>query len=324
VADPSSGSSSLTDEPAASPTKFDRDTAVWREDGETAPREDGGTGPREDARESAASNGAKRGLAQALFGAQIAPDWRAGRGPHGGYLAAILLRALIESVADATRAPRSLTIHYARAPQPGPVQIATTIERQGRSLSTLSARMHQGEDLIALVLGAFSVPWGGPEISQVQMPSVEPADPSREGVKLIEHGGPEFARHLVLQPRMEGALFAQVEQPMEVRAWMGLAEPRPIDALSLAFFADALIPAPYMRLPEPAAVPTVDLTVHFQQHMPREGDRDADPGELCLAQTRTELLHEGFFVEDGMIWASDGTLLAQSRQLAIVIPFAKR
>lgn len=307
MADPSSSGSSLADRPSASQTKFDRDTAVWRI---------------EDA------DGPQSGPGRALFGAQIAPDWRAGRGPHGGYLAAILLRTLIESVADEARAPRSLTIHYARAPEPGPVQISTTIERQGRSLSTLSARMHQGEELIALVLGAFSLPWGGPEISRVQMPSVEPADPSREGVKLIEHGGPEFARHLVLQPRIEGELFAQGEQPMEVRAWMGLAEPRPIDALSLAFFADALIPAPYMRLPEPAAVPTVDLTVHFQEHMPRKTDDPSspkgDPRELCLAQTRTELIHDGFFVEDGIIWASDGTLLAQSRQLAIVIPFSKR
>jgi acyl-CoA thioesterase len=336
VADPSSGAAPVGAGSAAGPapaaaeqaaggalitgrqpplTKFDRDTAVWREDPASPTRAS-------TALDAAAGNGSGAGAGQALFGAEIASDWRAGRGPHGGYLAAILLRALVDSVADAARAPRSLTIHYARAPQPGPVQITTTVERAGRSLTTLSARMHQGEHLIALVLGAFSLPWGGPEISQVQMPSVEPADPSREGVKLIEHGGPEFARQLVLQPRMEGTLFGGGEQAMEVRAWLGLAEPRPIDALSLAFFADALIPAPYMRLPEPAAVPTVDLTVHFQEPMPREAQ--PDPRELCLAQTRSGLIHDGFFVEDGMIWAGDGTLLAQSRQLAIVIPFAKR
>ncbi len=305
VAEPSSdgapldaGSASLTEEPNASPTKFDRDTAVWCE-----------------GRASATADG------QAIFGAEIASDWRAGRGPHGGYLAALLLRALIAAVADAERAPRSLTIHYARAPEPGPVQIVTTLEREGRSLSTLSARMLQGTETIALVLAAFSLPWGGPEISDVRMPDVEPADPSREGVKLIQHGGPEFARHLVLQPRMSGSLFAGGEQPMAIRAWIGLAEPRPIDALSLAFFSDALIPAPYMRLGEPAAVPTIDLTVHFREHL-RAGQH-SDPLELCLAQTTTELLHDGFFVEDGLIWAADGRLLAHSRQLAIVIPFSK-
>jgi acyl-CoA thioesterase len=283
-------------------TKFDRDTAVWREDGP-----DGSEIDR-----------SKIGR-QMVFGAEVAPDWRAGRGPHGGYLAAMLLRALIESVAEDARAPRSLTIHYARAPEPGPVRITTVIEREGRSLSTLSARMHQDEQLVALVLAAFSVPWGEPEISDVQMPAVEPPDPSREGVSLIEHGGPEFARRIVLQPRMEGRPFAGAGQPMEILGWLGLAEPRPIDALSLAFFSDALIPAPFMRLTKFAAVPTIDLTVHFRTHMPREPQ--PDPRELCLARTQTELIHDGFFVEDGAIWAPDGTLLAQSRQLAIVIPF---
>jgi acyl-CoA thioesterase len=308
VAEPSSGGASVADEPGAPLTKFDRDTAVRRVD-------DG------------------------VFGAEVAPDWRAGRGPHGGYLAAMLLRALIEAVADTARAPRSLTIHYARAPEAGPVQISTVIERQGRSLSTLSARMYQGassphrprrgkgEELVAIALAAFSLPWGGPEIADVQMPEVAPQDPSRAGVKLIEHGGPEFAHHIVLQPRIEGSVFAgaasspegEGEQPMRIRGWIGLAEPRPIDALSLAFFSDALIPAPYMRMSEPVAVPTVDLTVHFHARM--HPQPNADARELCLAQTTTDLIHDGFFVEDGMIWAADGTLLAHSRQLAIVIPF---
>jgi acyl-CoA thioesterase len=290
----------VADPPAGGSTKFDRDTAVWPEAG----TERGQLGQ------------------QTVFGAEVAPDWRAGRGPHGGYLAAMLLRALVESVADDTRAPRSLTIHYARAPEPGPVRISTVLEREGRSLSTLSARMHQGEELIALVLSAFSLPWGGPEIDDGRMPEVEPPEPSREGVKLIEHGGPEFAKRIVLQPRMEGRPFADTGQPMEILGWIGLAEPRPIDALSLAFFSDALIPAPFMRLTEFAAVPTIDLTVHFRAQMPRKPD--PDPRELCLARAQTELIHDGFFVEDGAIWAPDGMLLAQSRQLAIVIPFSNR
>jgi acyl-CoA thioesterase len=280
---------------------------VWREDGV------------EDSIEPDEADGSAR---RVRFGAEVASDWRAGRGPHGGYLAAMLLRAMVESVADAQRAPRSLTIHYARAPEPGPVQITTTIERQGRSLSTLSARMHQDGKLTALALAAFSVPWGGPEISDVRMPAVEPPDPSREGVKLIEHGGPEFAHHIVLQPRMDGLPLSGTEHPMDVLTWIGLAEPRGLDALSLAFYSDALIPAPYMRLTEPVAVPTVDLTVHFHTHDPRR--HVPDPRALCLARTSTELVHEGFFIEDGTIWAGDGTLLAKSRQLAIVIPFADR
>jgi acyl-CoA thioesterase len=256
--------------------------------------------------------------ASATFDADVSPDWRAGRGPHGGYLAAMLLRALTEAVADAERSPRSLTIHYARAPEPGPVRIHTTIERAGRSLSTLSARMEQDDKLIALVLAAFSVPWSGPEISDIEMPHVAPPDATREPGSLIEHGAPPFTRHITLQPRIGGMPFAGTEQPMELGGWLGLAEPRPIDALSLAFFTDALIPAPFMRTAEPNAAPTIDLTIHFRVSMPRTPQ--PDPNELCLMRVRGGLIHEGFFEEDTVIWATDGTVLAQSRQLGLLLP----
>ena len=39
---------------------------------------------------------------------------------------------------------------------------------------------------------------------------------------------------------------------------------------------------------------------------------------------RSGEVHEGFFEEDGVIWAADGTMLAQSRQLAILMPLEKR
>jgi acyl-CoA thioesterase len=254
---------------------------------------------------------------QSIYAAEVSPDWRAGRGPHGGYLAAMILRALTETVADPQRAPRSLTIHYARAPEPGPVVIRTVVEREGRSLSTLSARMERDGTLIALALAAFSVPWRSPEISELAPPAVDPPDPVRESA-LLHPAAPHFTRHLVLQPRLDAPPFTGSDGPMDFTAWVGLAQPRALDALSLAFFSDALLPAVFMRLTEPSVVPTVDLTVHFRASMPRSSD--PDPGELCLARMSTRVIHEGFFEEDGVIWATDGTVLAQSRQLAIVLP----
>jgi hypothetical protein len=105
---------------------------------------------------------------------------------------------------------------------------------------------------------------------------------------------------------------------MEIGGWLGTAEQRPVDALALAFFSDALFPTPFIRLTEPAVSPTVDLTTHFRCSMPRTAD--PDPAELCFARANTQALQDGFFVEDSLIWAADGALLAQSRQLAIVIP----
>lgn len=252
---------------------------------------------------------------ETTFSAEVADGWQAGRGPHGGYLAAMLLRALVETVADAARAPRSLTIHYPRAPEPGPMRIRTVLERKGRSLSTLSARMEQNGRPTALALAAFSVPWGGPEISDIEMPVVAPPSAAREPGSVVD--GVPFTRHITLQQRFGGVPFAAENDRMEIGGWLGLFEPRPVDALSLAFFADALVPAPFMRMREPNAASTIDLTVHFRQALPRR--QPPDPEELLLVRVRGGLVREGFFEEDTVMWASDGSVLAHSRQLALLI-----
>lgn len=97
-----------------------------------------------------------------------------------------------------------------------------------------------------------------------------------------------------------------------------MSEPRPVDALSLAFFSDALFSPPFVRISERTTSPTIDLTIHFRTSMPRSSE--PAPDEMCLARFRTGVVQDGFFDEDGVIWAADGTVLAQSRQLAIMLP----
>jgi hypothetical protein len=270
-------------------TVFDRDTAVTH-------KEDG------------------------IFTATIAPGWRAGRGPHGGYLAAMLLRALIETVDDPTRTPRSLTIHYTRAPETGPIEIRTTVERHGRSLSTLSARMEQAGRVTALALAAFSVPWEAPGANELPMPELAPPDAERRSTPKLFKGAPEFTHQLIMQPRVGAIPFAGSGAPMRIGGWTGLPELRPVDALSLALFCDAWFPPSFIALDAPAISPTVDLTIHFRQAI---SECDCDPAALCLSVFDTRLLYDGLFEEDGVIWAPDGTVLAQSRQLGIIMPTDK-
>jgi acyl-CoA thioesterase len=287
---------------AEEPGAFDRDTAV-------APlaREADGAGPGELA-----------------FSAALSPEWQAMRGPHGGYLAAILLRALIAADGEDARAPRSLTVHYARAADPGSVVIRTALERRGRSLSTFSARMEQDGALIALALAAFSVPWSAPELSELPMPRVRPPEPDLATTadidENIERGlAPVFLRKLIVQRRIGGPLLGGSDDPMEIGAWLGLREQgRELDPIALAMLCDVGAPPPLLRLREPASASTVDLTIHFRTRLPRA--RSDGSGELCFGRLRTQLLHEGFFEDDGTVWAADGTVLAQSRQLALLMP----
>ncbi len=284
-------------EHSAAPGFFDRDTAVSLVE-ELA---GGGGGPH-----------------VARYEAEVSPYWRAARGPHGGYLAAMLLRALRESVRDPERSPRSLTVHYARSPQPGPVSISVTHEREGRSLSTLSARMEQDGRLMALALAAFSVPWSAPEEIDLRMPDVAPPGEHEQWAwiaQAVDRGlAPEFLRQLVVVPRIGEVPFSGSREPMQVGAWLGLRdEERAHDAIALALFSDSLYPPPFTRLREPMIAPTIDLTIHFRAS-PAPGASGP-----CFALFACTAVHEGLFESDGVIWAADGTLLAQSRQLAILM-----
>lgn len=283
-------------------TVFDRDTAVRR------------------VPEDNSSSKAIEAVGEAAFVADVATGWRAGVGPHGGYIAAILLKALMETVGDSERTPRSLTIHYASSPMPGPVEIRVAVERQGRSLSTLSARMEQDGKLMALALAAFSVPWRAPDVGEIPMPDVAPPDAERISTPKLFKGAPEFTRRLVMQPRVGAIPFAGSGAPMRIGGWIGLPEERPVDAPLLALFCDAWFPPSFIGLSEPAVSPTVDLTIHFRQPISQSS---CDPAALCLGIFETRLLHDGFFEEDGVVWAADGTVLAQSRQLGIIMPTDK-
>src|SRR3954465_11014641 len=91
-----------------------------------------------------------------LFKARIDRKWWVLRGPNGGYVAAILQRAMTDAVGDPGRPARSITAHFLTPPEAGPVDVHTQIERQGRALTSTSARLVQGDRLIATAVGAFS------------------------------------------------------------------------------------------------------------------------------------------------------------------------
>ena len=255
----------------------------------------------------------------------IAPGWHTPRGPLGGYVMAILMRGLELAVGDPQRSARSITTHFLRPPADGPVVVRATLERAGRSLSTVSGRLEQNGKLIALALAAYSTPWESPLLADAPMPDVDPAgtpnvppasSASRPGAGGSAEGPggrepPPFTERLVMIPRFGDAPFSRSDHG-EVGGWLGLRERRELDAPAIALLADAWFPAPWPRLSALAPAPTIDLTVHFRSPLPL-------PDSLLLGRFRTRLVRDGFFEEDGELWAPDGTLVAQSRQLGLLI-----
>ena len=255
-----------------------------------------------------------------VYRCELSPLWSVHRGPNGGYLAAVALRALTEAVGDPDRAPRSLTIHYARPPVvPGSLDVVTRVERSGRSLTSLSARLVQGDQLIGLALAAFSRPRPGPEFCDLVPPDdVPPPDecmprqlPTDPSIPM-----PAIARRWETRWAVGSPPGTQGDTAL-AGGWIRLPEGRAVDALVVAAMTDGWIPPVFSRVAQAMIVPTVDLTIHFRTTLPLA---DARSDDWVLASFRTDAAADGFLEEDGSLWSQSGVLLAQSRQLAAVLP----
>jgi hypothetical protein len=259
---------------------------------------------------------AVRRAGEGRYAARLDRGWWITRGPNGGYVAAIVLRALIGAVSDPARRPRSLTLHYTSPPAVGEVEVRTRIERKGRGLTTATARLVQGEKLRAIAVGAFGLDRPGPTFGLRTMPEVPPPERSLPLAKALG------AADVPIRDRYESLLAVGPPLAPSNEAvsggWIRLREdPGPIDAPLVAAYTDAWPPAVFTqreRLALSRGVPTVELTVHFRAPYP-EG---ADPRDFVLVVFRAYTLRDGFVEEDGEVWTHGGVLLAQSRQLAVL------
>jgi acyl-CoA thioesterase len=248
------------------------------------------------------------------YRAEMSERWWVGKGPNGGYVAAVILRA-IQASASAERAPRSLTVHYQRAPRAGAVEIEVTVEREGGRVSFLSARMAQEGRVQATAQAVLSEDWSDDEaFSEARMPDAgEPGelhtiDPETRSSR------PNMLQNYRLRPALGEHAFSGGDP--YTGAWIRTREPRLLDAPLAAAFLDTWFPAPFVRLERPHGAPTIDYTVHFRSPLP---PAEATPEDAYLISFESKIARHGFFEEDGELWSADGVLLAQSRQLALLL-----
>ncbi|MFE6776451.1 thioesterase family protein [Streptomyces sp. NPDC057702] len=284
-------------------SEFDRDTTVTRR----AP----GAG-------SATEPGASPTVA--TYDADLSARWSILKALNGGYLLAVLGRALGDTLAHPD--PFTVTAHYLTASQPGPALIRTESIRTGRTLSTGQAALVQfdedGAEVERIrVLATYGDLAALPNDVRTTAtpPAIPPyaqclgADdaPDRQ-VPLSDSTEIVGRFDMRLDPATAGWAIGQPSGVGDMRAWFGLADGRDHDPLSLLLAVDALPPTAF-DLGLSGWVPTVELTAHIR--------RRPAPGRLRVSIT-TRNLAGGFLEEDVQVWDSADQLVAQARQLARV------
>ncbi len=245
------------------------------------------------------------------FAVDLSPKYWGYTAAHGGYLAAVLLRAMVERVADASRHPRSLTVHFLKGPQAGAAEVHTEVLRTGGKLTSMTARLMQQGAPTTFAVAAFGADFDGEGFQQRTMPEV----PAPEACVRMQPSKVEIDHRFEHRPCFGGAPFSGAKE-----AWIGghsrLEAPREIDALTLTLLCDAWWPALFPTLTDKkqaGACPTIDLTIHFRADLPLQ---DAAPDDYVLVELRTEALAHGYLDESCRIWSKGGVLLAQTVQHA--------
>jgi hypothetical protein len=255
------------------------------------------------------------GEGEGVFVGELDRDWWGGIGPHGGYLAAILMHGLQLAGGGGRRAPRSLTVHFLNTATAGRFELHTMKERSGGTLETIGFRLLQGEKPIVVGLGAVAAARSSVALSEARMPD---ADPWREVAVshfLTDSGVTDLAPPFALQLEYRHCLGPDPlsgGQEAMTGGWMRFRDGRPLDLAAAAMLMDAWWPAVWSRLRTVPRTPTIDLTLHFRQPL-------APTTEPVLAVFRTRLAQDGLMDEEGELWSVDGRLLVQSRQLSMLL-----
>ncbi|MGI9576893.1 MAG: thioesterase family protein [Microthrixaceae bacterium] len=259
-------------------------------------------------------------LRRATYSSQVADGWDILGNANGGYLLASVARA---SIAELDRPdPVSVTAHFLAPGTPGPTTVELDVQREGRRFSVASSRLLDADGKVLLTaLGSFSdlseatgplqIDAEPPELPAVQDCIGAPSPPRSSADGSPGEEKPNFMHQVDLRLHPDDAGFREGRPSgrARVRGWFGFPDGSPIDTVGLLCVLDAFPPTVFNSNLPLAWVPTLEFTAHVRC-------RPA-PGWLACEFT-TRVVSSGFLEEDGLVWDSEGKLVAQSRQLALV------
>ncbi|MDH3300654.1 MAG: thioesterase family protein [Acidimicrobiia bacterium] len=248
----------------------------------------------------------------ARFATDLTDAWNINGNPNGGYLLASSLRA-VAAIDDRHPDPISVTTHYLRPGSSGEqAEISVETIRSGRRTSTLRTVMTQGGKprITSLVTMSDLELWSGPGVASIEPPPVAPLSACIDRSMLPQ------GVDLPILSRVDVRLDPATVEPSvdEARAfiagWIRFADATPPSALALPLFADAFPPSLIGLLGQVGWIPTVELTVQVRA-------RPVDGWVRACFESRD--IGGGMLVEDGLLWDAESNLVAQSRQLALIL-----
>ena len=240
------------------------------------------------------------------FTGQITDKWSINGVPDGGYLMAILARAMMHH-SEKISTP-VVTANYLDRCTPGDADVLIEKMAASRQFERFQARLHQNGKEKIRAFGTFAS-----ENIECILESYEEPEP---GITELEKclpvpQMPDYSLFSQLDIRLDpvcmGWISGKLSARSEIKGWIKFKEKRPFDALSIMLIADSFPPAVLSSQGMVAWVPTIEFSVNI---------RNLPTTEWLKGIFRTRFITCGLLEEDGEIWDGAGQLVAISRQIA--------
>jgi len=240
------------------------------------------------------------------FAGRITENWSINGIPNGGYLMAILARAMM--VHSEMKSTPIITVNFLNRCEPGDARVLIEKMSVSRQFSRFQAKLYQNGKEKIRSFGTFAS-----ETNECILESYEESEPQ---ITALEKCLPMpelpnytfFSRMDVrLDPICAGWMSGKLSEESESKGWIKFKDERTFDALSIFLIADSFPPAVLSSQGVVAWVPTIEFSVNI---------RNIPTSKWLKCNFRTRFITCGLLEEDGEIWDQNNQLIAISRQIA--------
>lgn len=230
-------------------------------------------------------------------------------GPYGGWIAAILMRAILDRKPQGE--PLSLTITFLGGCADGALTGSTRLLRRSRTNEHWTAEFSDSAGAaVAHAVASFGLRRKTVALGDMKAPELAPAPETIPPRPSFGPNGPGFFNRY--DARQFVGLPFKKNPTSESRAWVKDADGRPLDWVSLSAQADAPIPRIFLVSATPSPIATMSMSVYF--HATPEAFAEVG-GDYILIDAICNAGHDGFHDQTARLWSRSGKLLATSEQL---------
>jgi hypothetical protein len=236
----------------------------------------------------------------------ITDNWSVNGVPDGGYLMAILAKAMMQH--SEMKSTSIITANFLNRCEPGDASVTIEKMTTSRQFDRFHGSLSQKGIQKIRAFGTFAA-----ENKECLVESYETSVPEiarlEKCVAMTEI--PNYTLFSQLDVRLDpvctGWMSGKLSDTSEIKGWIKFKNDRAFDVLSILLIADSFPPAVISSQGMVAWVPTIELSVNV---------RKLPTTDWLKCSFRTRFITCGLLEEDGEIWDQKGELIAISRQIA--------